>query len=246
MTTLFIADLHLHSGAPGIAEGFINYLRHRASGADALYILGDLFEGWIGDDGSGPFEERIIEALRECSDGGTNLYFMHGNRDFLIGEDFSRRTGALLLDEHETIELEDGRPALLMHGDSLCTMDREYMQFRAMTRDPEWQQRTLAMPLEQRQALAGQLREHSQSANQDKQDDIMDVTPQAVIDVMAEWNVDTLIHGHTHRPAEHDLTLPDGTPARRHVLGDWDESNGWQLRLEGNQLTLERFSLQGS
>ncbi|RKR06298.1 UDP-2,3-diacylglucosamine hydrolase [Kushneria sinocarnis] len=243
MTILFVADLHLHSGIPGIADGFIAYLRHRAAGAEALYILGDLFEGWIGDDGCGPFENRIIDALRQCSDAGTAVYFMHGNRDFLIGEEFARRAGATLLDDPTPIELEPGSPALLMHGDSLCTMDEEYMQFRAMTRDPEWQRRTLAMPLEQRQALAGQLREHSASANRDKQDEIMDVTPQAVIDIMAEWNVSTLIHGHTHRPAEHELTLPDGTPARRHVLGDWHADSGWQLRLEHGRLTLERFTL---
>nr|WP_297461272.1 UDP-2,3-diacylglucosamine diphosphatase [uncultured Halomonas sp.] len=230
MTTLLISDLHLHAGAPEIAEGFLAYLEREARHAEALYILGDFFEAWIGDDYRGAFETRILEALAQLSAGGTRLYFMHGNRDFLVGEGFAQTTGATLLPDPSVVEL-NGKRVLLMHGDSLCTRDEAYMKFRAMARDPQWQAQILALPVEQRIALASNLRSQSGEANSNKAEDIMDVTPDEVIAVMAEYDVRTLIHGHTHRPAVHDLTV-NGKAAKRMVLGDWQPDQGWEIRVE--------------
>ncbi|WP_129138512.1 UDP-2,3-diacylglucosamine diphosphatase [Modicisalibacter coralii] len=232
MTTLLISDLHLHPQAPDIAEGFKRYLTEHAAGADALYILGDLFEAWIGDDYQGDFEATILDALRRLSDTGTRLYFMHGNRDFLIGEGFAEATGTTLLPDPISIDL-GGERVLLMHGDSLCTRDAAYMAFRAKARDPKWQAQILALPVEQRLALAQDLRRQSGEANSNKAEDIMDVTPEEVTRVMAEHGVSTLIHGHTHRPAVHALEIA-GEPARRIVLGDWQPDRGWEIRVEAD------------
>ncbi|MEC9483381.1 MAG: UDP-2,3-diacylglucosamine diphosphatase [Halomonas sp.] len=247
MTTLLISDLHLHAGAPDIAQGFLNYLDEQASQADTLYILGDFFEAWIGDDYQGEFESAILAALKKLSDGGTRLYFMHGNRDFLIGEGFARETGATLLADPSIVELGD-QPgdirALLMHGDSLCTRDEAYMKFRAMARDPQWQAQILAMPVEQRLELARNLRSQSGEANSNKAEDIMDVTADEVVRTMAAHGVRTLIHGHTHRPGIHDLVV-DGEPARRIVLGDWQPDQGWEVRVEdGGKPILRAFALR--
>lgn len=246
MTTLLISDLHLHAGVPEIAKGFLGYLDREARHADALYILGDFFEAWIGDDYQGEFETRIIEALRQLTDGGTRLYFMHGNRDFLIGDGFAQATGATLLPDPCTVELggePGGERTLLMHGDSLCTRDEAYMKFRAMARDPQWQAQILALPVEQRLELARNLRSQSGEANSNKAEDIMDVTPEEVVKAMTEHGVRTLIHGHTHRPAVHELQV-DGQAARRIVLGDWQPEQGWEIRIEGGSAPeLRRFTL---
>ncbi|SDK89802.1 UDP-2,3-diacylglucosamine hydrolase [Modicisalibacter muralis] len=242
MTTLLISDLHLHAGAPEIAEGFLAYLERQARHAGALYILGDFFEAWIGDDYQGAFETRILEALAQLTQGGTRLYFMHGNRDFLIGDGFAQATGATLLPDPSIVDL-DGERVLLMHGDSLCTRDEAYMKFRAMARDPQWQAQILALPVEQRLELAKNLRSQSGEANSNKAEDIMDVTPDEVIATMATHGVRTLIHGHTHRPAVHELEV-DGEVARRMVLGDWQPNQGWEIRAEdGGGLELRRFAL---
>lgn len=246
MTTLLISDLHLHAGAPEIAEGFLGYLERQARHADALYILGDFFEAWIGDDYQSAFETRIIEALAQLTKGGTRLYFMHGNRDFLIGEGFAQAAGATLLSDPSVIELDcvEGRKrVLLMHGDSLCTRDEAYMKFRAMARDPQWQAQILALPVEQRLELAKNLRSQSGEANSNKAEDIMDVTPDEVIAAMAKHGVRTLIHGHTHRPAVHELHV-EGQPAKRMVLGDWQPDRGWEIRIEEDcSPQLRHFSL---
>ncbi|MFC0268492.1 UDP-2,3-diacylglucosamine diphosphatase [Kushneria aurantia] len=246
MTTLFIADLHLQADAPELTQAFLDYMTWRASGADTLYILGDLFESWIGDDAIGEFEQQVIDALRAYTRAGGHLYVMHGNRDFLLGGRFAELTGAVLLDDPALISLGDDAPLLLMHGDSLCTQDEEYMAFRAMTRDPQWQQQTLALPLEQRRQLADRMREGSGTANSSKSDDIMDVTPEAVDDIMLKCHVRTLLHGHTHRPDVHDFRLHDDEVAKRFVVGDWrwNEDIGWEVRQEGITLTLESFSLR--
>lgn len=242
MTTLLISDLHLHAGAPEIAEGFLAYLEREARHAEALYILGDFFEAWIGDDYRGAFETRILEALAQLSAGGTRLYFMHGNRDFLVGDGFAQTTGATLLPDPSVIEL-NGKRVLLMHGDSLCTRDEAYMRFRAMARDPQWQAQILALPVEQRIELASNLRSQSGEANSNKAEDIMDVTYDEVTAVMAEHDVRTLIHGHTHRPAVHDLTV-NGQAAKRMVLGDWQPDKGWEIRVEdGGDPELRYFTL---
>lgn len=242
MTTLLISDLHLHADAPDIAAGFLDYLDRQACHADALYLLGDFFETWIGDDYPGEFEARIVAALSRLTAGGTQLYFMPGNRDFLVGDGFAQATGATLLPDPSVVDL-GGRRTLLMHGDSLCTRDTAYMRFRAMARDPQWQAQILAMPVEQRQELARSLRSQSGEANSNKAEDIMDVTPDEVVKAMTEHGVHTLIHGHTHRPAVHELQIA-GEPAQRIVLGDWQPSHGWEVRVEeAGAPELRRFDL---
>ncbi|MFC0338729.1 UDP-2,3-diacylglucosamine hydrolase [Kushneria avicenniae] len=245
MTTLFIADLHLQQDTPELTRAFLNYLEYRARSADALYIMGDLFESWIGDDAIGEFEQEIIDALRRFSASGRQLYIMHGNRDFLLGERFAELAGAMLIDDPAIMTIGNDTPVLLMHGDSLCTQDNEYMQFRAMTRDPQWQQKTLALPVKQRRQLADRMREGSGSANGSKSDEIMDVSQDAVENIMQQCHVRTLIHGHTHRPDVHDFCLQDDGVGKRYVLGDWQagRDRGWEVRLDGTTLTLEHFSL---
>ncbi|MDW7745212.1 UDP-2,3-diacylglucosamine diphosphatase [Halomonas sp.] len=252
MTTLLISDLHLHPGAPEITEGFLHWLDERARGCDALYILGDFFEAWIGDDlldlgeqdptGNAILAARIAAALKRLADGGTAIYLMHGNRDFLLGERFASEAGASLLPDPSVVRL-GGTQALLMHGDSLCTLDEAYQAFRAQARHPLWQEQVLSMPIQERIALARQLREQSGEANSNKAEDIMDVTPGEVAKVMAEHNVSTLIHGHTHRPAVHEIEV-DGQPAKRYVLGDWQPDKGWEIIVEeGGEPRLQPFSL---
>ncbi|WP_251978243.1 UDP-2,3-diacylglucosamine diphosphatase [Salinicola avicenniae] len=238
---LLIADLHLQPDQPEIAKGFIDYLRGPAREASSLTILGDLFEAWIGDDYRGDFEQKIIAELRACHEAGTRLAFMHGNRDFLIGESFAADSGCALLDDPTVVELA-GQRVLLMHGDSLCTRDEAYMAFRQQSRNPAWQAQILAMPVEERLALAKQLRQQSGEANSNKAEDIMDVTPSAVVEAMRTHGVAVMIHGHTHRPAVHKLDI-DGQAATRYVLGDWRPDQGWQLRAEASSLTLESFPL---
>ncbi|AXY43335.1 UDP-2,3-diacylglucosamine diphosphatase [Halomonas sp. JS92-SW72] len=254
MTTLLISDLHLHPGAPEVTEGFLHWLQTRACGCDALYILGDFFEAWIGDDlldlagqdpsGNADLAQRVARALRRLADDGTELFLMHGNRDFLLGKRFAEAAGATLLPDPSVVTL-GGQRILLMHGDSLCTLDAEYQAFRAQARNPLWQAQVLSMPLAQRIALAKQLREQSGEANSNKAEDIMDVTPEEVVRVMAEQRVTTLIHGHTHRPAVHDLSV-DGEAATRLVLGDWQPGQGWEIVIEEGQAPrLEHFALGG-
>ncbi|MDR5902002.1 UDP-2,3-diacylglucosamine diphosphatase [Halomonas icarae] len=240
MATLLISDLHLHPGAPEITEGFLRWLEQRAHGSHALYILGDFFEAWIGDDlldlvdidpsGNADLAARIARALRRLADDGTEVYLMHGNRDFLLGERFASEAGATLLTDPTVVTL-GGSPILLMHGDSLCTRDEAYQAFRVQARDPLWQQQVLSMPIQERITLARQLRDQSGEANSNKAEDIMDVTQNEVTRVMAEQGVTTLIHGHTHRPAVHELEV-DGQPARRIVLGDWQPTLGWEVVIE--------------
>lgn len=225
MTTLFISDLHLEESRPDITDAFLGFLENRARGVEQLYILGDFFEAWIGDDERTPLQEQVAQALKALSDSGTAIFLMHGNRDFLIGEDFCARAGATLLDDPTVVDLY-GTPTLLMHGDSLCTADVEYQKFRKNMRNPQWQQMILQRPLQDRQQMARQLREISMAKNQGKEEFIMDVTPEEVVKVMEEHGVQRLIHGHTHRPAEHQLEA-NGKPARRIVLGDWDKHVWW-------------------
>ncbi|HRD50168.1 MAG: UDP-2,3-diacylglucosamine diphosphatase [Candidatus Competibacter sp.] len=235
MTTLFISDLHLDPVRPATTALLLDFLEQQGRRADALYILGDLFEAWVGDDDDAELGRTVAAALRALTDHGVPTCFLHGNRDFLIGERFAAASGVQILPESVTIELA-GERVLLLHGDTLCTDDAEYQAFRAQVRTPAWQARTLALPLEQRRALAGQLRETSQQALQQKAADITDVNLTEVDQVMRAHRVHRLIHGHTHRPAIHDWSL-DGQPARRAVLGDWHQHGsvlycdaaGWRL-----------------
>ncbi|WP_339779728.1 UDP-2,3-diacylglucosamine diphosphatase [uncultured Marinobacter sp.] len=229
MTTLFISDLHLEESRPDITGAFLRFMNEEAPRAEHLYILGDFFEAWIGDDEHTPLQEQVAAALRTLSGNGTRIFLMHGNRDFLLGEDFCARAGATLLDDPTLIDLY-GTPTLLMHGDSLCTADVEYQKFRANMRNPKTQKLILARPLKDRQQMARQLREMSMATNSDKAEDIMDVTPDEVVRVMEAHDVPRLIHGHTHRPAEHTLKVNNKT-AKRIVLGDWDKNLWW---LEAN------------
>lgn len=252
MTTLLIADLHLQPARPEITAGFLHWLENRASGADALYILGDFFEAWIGDDvldlddtdptGYAALALRVAAALRRLGEDGTRVLLMHGNRDFLLGHRFADTASARLIPDPSVIDI-GGAPILLMHGDSLCTTDDAYMAFRKQARDPRWQQQVLAMPINDRLALASQLRQQSGEANSNKAKDIMDVTPAEVISVMRDQGVTTLIHGHTHRPAVHQLDI-DGKPAQRFVLGDWQPDKGWEIAVEdGGEPALREFDI---
>ncbi|WP_097461116.1 UDP-2,3-diacylglucosamine diphosphatase [Mangrovitalea sediminis] len=230
MTVLFISDLHLEEERPDITRAFLQFLERHACQAESLYILGDFFESWIGDDERTPLQDEVAAALSALNrQHGTRLYLMHGNRDFLIGEDFCTRAGASLLNDPTVIDLF-GTPTLLMHGDSLCTLDVGYQKFRQNMRNPQWQAMFLRRPLPDRQQVARQLREISMAQNKGKEESIMDVTPEEVIREMEEHNVARLIHGHTHRPAVHDIEVA-GEAAARYVLGDWDKAL-WYLRVE--------------
>lgn len=236
MASYFISDLHLSERSPEIFHGLQLFLSQIANQADALYLLGDFFDAWIGDDDDSPFVAKVKQCLKEYTDAGTNTYFIHGNRDFLLGQSFAKETGITLLPELQCIEV-NGSKVLLMHGDTLCTQDREYMQFRAMVHSAKWQDEVLSLPLEQRRMMAAQLREKSLSLNAMKAEDIMDVTPAEVTATMLEHDVKTLIHGHTHRPNTHEFKLMS-YPAQRIVLGDWSKTQGWYIEAN-NQGDLE-------
>lgn len=251
MTTLLISDLHLHPAAPEITEGFFVWLERNTQRPVTLYILGDFFDAWIGDDlmamgaqdptGHAALANAVAARLHAASERGCRIYLMHGNRDFLLGDQFAGAAGAELLPESCIIELA-GKPALLMHGDSLCTRDEAYMAFRAQARNPQWQAGVLAMPIPERLALAQRMREQSGEANSTKAEDIMDVTPEEVVRVMREHQVNTLIHGHTHRPAVHPVEQLGDEQAVRFVLGDWSREHGWEIRADDTGIELSRFA----
>ena len=214
---LFISDLHLQPSHPHNAEAFHRFLAERATGSQALYLLGDLFEYWAGDDDlDAPFHQSIIRALRAVSDAGVAVYWIAGNRDFLVGQQFADAAGLTLLAEPHVVDI-GGQRVTLVHGDAQCTADTKYMEFRAQVRHPAWQQQFLAMPLAQRKAIIAGLREGSREAHGSKSYEIMDVTPEAVDDLFARTESDIIIHGHTHRPALHQQGA-----RRRYVLPDWE------------------------
>lgn len=218
---LFISDLHLCAERPAVIQLFLDFLAREAICARALYILGDLFEAWIGDDDPDPDNARILSALRALTDSGVAVYVMHGNRDFLIGAEFEARTGCRLLPDPSVIDLF-GQATLLMHGDSLCTDDIDHQTMRAQVRTPEWRQNILALPISQRVQLAQQYRAASRASMKTKSMDIMDVNQAAVEQAMREHGVTRMIHGHTHRPDVHSFWA-DGARYERIVLGDWYE-----------------------
>ncbi|MHB8741814.1 MAG: UDP-2,3-diacylglucosamine diphosphatase [Sulfuricaulis sp.] len=240
-TTLFISDLHLCDARPAITNLFLDFLQRRARTADALYILGDLFEYWIGDEAVTQKEfQPIVHGLRELTASGTPVFVMHGNRDFLIAKDFEMASGCQLLVDPTRLILH-GIPTLLMHGDALCSDDIEYMKFRAEVRSQKWQKSFLNKSIAERDKIVHDYREISKNSTAAKKPEIMDVNQQAVNSIMREHRVDRLIHGHTHRPQEHVFTL-DGRPARRMVLGDWYEQ-GSVLRVDAQGWMLESLSL---
>ena len=237
---LLISDLHLEQERPDITRAFLHFLASRARQADALYILGDFFEVWIGDDAISPFQREIAQALRELSESGTRVYLMHGNRDFLLGKHFCREAGATLLPDPCLVEM-GGERVLLMHGDSLCTLDVGYMKLRRWLRNPVSLFILRNLPLSTRHKLARKLRSESRAQTRMKASEIVDVTPEEVLRVMAEHGVRTLIHGHTHRPATHALQI-NGQAARRIVLGDWDKQ-GWALQVDQQGFNQAPFAL---
>lgn len=240
MSVLFISDLHLEAERPDITRAFLHFLSTRARSAQALYILGDFFEAWIGDDGMDEFQHSIARALRELSDSGTRIYLMHGNRDFLIGKAFCREAGCTLLRDPSLIDL-GGEKILLMHGDSLCTLDVAYMKLRRWLRNPLTLFILRNLPLATRHKLARKLRKESRAQTRMKASEIVDVTPAEVEKIMRDKGVRILIHGHTHRPAVHELEI-DGRPARRIVLGDWDRQ-GWALEADEQGMQQAPFPL---
>jgi len=238
MSYLFISDLHLMEERPDITAALGRFLSAEVKPGDTLYVLGDLFEVWLGDDHKTAFNQEIIDlfAATPCK-----KYLMHGNRDFLIGQVFCDLAGFELLPD-PTVHLLHGEPTLLMHGDSLCTRDEAYMQIRTMLRNPAFQAELLTKTLAERQAIAMGARQESKAHTRETTMDIMDVTPSEVDRVMAETGVRRLIHGHTHRPDRHQLSIDD-QDAERIVLGDWD-NRGWVLRVsEGETPALINFDI---
>ena len=223
MTTLFISDLHLDASRPEITRLFLEFLGREARSAERLYILGDFFEAWIGDDDDDPHHAEVLRGLQQLTRTGVPVDLMHGNRDFLIGADFAHRTGVRLLADPTVVDLY-GSPTLLMHGDTLCTDDKEYQMVRRMLRDPGWQKDYLAKSLTERRAIAAHAREQSKLHTAAKAEYIMDVNQKAVEEALQRHGVDRLIHGHTHRPAVHRFKS-DGKDKERVVLGDWYEQS---------------------
>ena len=242
MPTLFISDLHLEAGRPEIGVQFLAFLSGEARDADTLYILGDLFEVWLGDDDPNPYYAGMKAAIRELVDSGIPVFFMHGNRDFMIGDEFATETGVTILQDPELIDLH-GEKVLLSHGDALCTDDVEYQRFRAMTRNPEWQAMMLAKTIQERIAHALEARQGSMEHSESLDDEITDVNQGAVEALIRKHGVDILLHGHTHRPAIHEVRLGDRT-ATRIVLGDWFEQ-GSIVRWDENGPRLETMPRGG-
>jgi UDP-2,3-diacylglucosamine hydrolase len=242
VTTLFISDLHLDGARPDISAQFLDFLEREARSAEALYILGDLFEAWIGDDDPDPDKRRVIAGLRAVTNAGVPSFLIHGNRDFLIGRRFCRETGMELLADGTVIDLY-GRRVLLMHGDLLCTDDHAYQRLRRIVRNPVVQFVMRRLTLRQRQRLAERMRAGSKEhiASMDiAAPDIMDVNQDEVRRTFARFGVDCIIHGHTHRPAVHEMQI-DGHEAVRIVLGDWYEQ-GSVLRWNPQGFELARLS----
>lgn len=237
---LFISDLHLDPKRPAITQAFFHFLNTTAQEASSLYLLGDIFEAWLGDDDDTPAYREIIQRIHDYVQQDHAVYFMHGNRDFLVGERFAQETGATLLADPTVIDCY-GENYLLMHGDSLCTKDTDYMAFRQMVRSPQWQQSILATTLDERRAYASKARQQSSSMTSMKAEDILDVTPEEVVNAMAQYKVQHFIHGHTHRPKIHDLTVQQQA-AKRYVLGDWGE-HAWYIRINEQGITLHSYAI---
>jgi len=238
VTRLFVSDVHLGPDAePAIAQ-FLEFLTAQAAGAAALYILGDLFESWVGDDDRSPAAVRVCAALRTLTAGGVPCFVLHGNRDFLLGPGFAARSGCRLLPDPVVTQL-DGEPVLLTHGDALCTDDHSYQELRSIVRQPAWQRRFLALPLARREALADEVRAGSRAHIARTVPDIMDVNAAAVATAFRTCRVRRMIHGHTHRPGVHDTTV-EGTAAQRIVLGAWYEQGSY-LSCEGGQYRLREL-----
>ncbi len=233
--TYFIADLHLAENRPDITACFLAFMKNDAIKAEKLYILGDLFEVWFGDDYKTELTEAVINAVKALNSSGTKVYFIHGNRDFLLGNHYAKQANMILLPEKQLIDLYDEK-VLLMHGDTLCTRDVDYQKFRKKSRSWWWQGFMKSLPLWLRKRIADNYRAKSKQAQQTKSLDIMDVTESEVVKDLEEYNCQLMIHGHTHRPNIHNLTA-NNNPAQRIVLGDWYEQGAW-LKVTPTEKTL--------
>tara|TARA_B100000586_G_scaffold103187_1_gene73879 strand:+ start:6371 stop:7120 length:750 start_codon:yes stop_codon:yes gene_type:complete len=242
---LFISDLHLEESRPDITRTLLQFLNINSGKCAALYILGDLFEVWIGDDEQSPLIDEITSALRGFHVAGSSIYLMHGNRDFLIGDNFAKRCGAELIEDPCILKTEAGH-IVLLHGDTLCTDDLEYMQFRAQVRQQIWQQEFLAKPLDDRRAFAQEARQASQKTAGIKDNSIMDVNGQAVLDLFNQFQENMMLHGHTHRPAVHELAFSNPIngqiKGQRIVLGDWN-NKAWYAETQSKEISLLSFDL---
>jgi UDP-2,3-diacylglucosamine hydrolase len=225
VSRLFVSDVHLDASSPEAVEQFLDFLRTYATGAEALYILGDLFETWVGDDETEVEKTTVRQALRALTASGVACFLLHGNRDFLLGRDFCEDTGCRLLPDPIIAEF-DGERVLLTHGDGLCTDDHSYQELRSIVRTAPWQRRFLALPLEDREMLANQARAGSRQHTARTIPNIMDVNPEAVAAAYRVTGVRRIIHGHTHRPGIHDMTI-EGAQAQRIVLGAWYEQGSY-------------------
>ncbi len=237
--TLFISDLHLHPSQPEIEEAFLQFLKQDAPNADALYILGDLFEFWMGDDDINSPYQNVLHALKETS-RDLPVYFMPGNRDFLVGSDFETITGCQIISDGLIIDLYD-QQAILLHGDTLCTDDVEYQKFRKEVRSAEWKNNVLSMSLGDRHQYFVSLRQQSQSAIEQKSSEIMDVNSDAVISTIKSTKVDLMIHGHTHRPGTHSYNI-NNKDVKRIVLGDWYDQGSMLICTDNGQCDLQSIS----
>ncbi|HLY51638.1 MAG TPA: UDP-2,3-diacylglucosamine diphosphatase [Steroidobacteraceae bacterium] len=238
MTRLFVSDLHLGAASPAAIDQFLQFLGEHASRAEALYILGDLFEFWVGDDDRSSAAQRVCAGLAALTGGGVPCFVLHGNRDFLLGPGFAARSGCRLLPDPVVAELE-GERVLLTHGDALCTDDHPYQELRSLVRDAAWQRRFLALPLAHRELLADQARAGSRAHTARTVPTIMDVNAAAVARAFRAARAQRMIHGHTHRPGVHDGEV-DGEPAQRIVLGAWYEQ-GSCLREERGTFELQEL-----
>ena len=242
---LFISDLHLEKSRPDITRTLLHFLAINSGKCTALYILGDLFEVWIGDDEQSPLIDEITSALRGFHVAGSSIYLMHGNRDFLIGDNFARRCGAELIEDPCILKTEASH-IVLLHGDTLCTDDFEYMQFRAQVRQQVWQQEFLAKPLNDRRTFAQEARQASQKAAATKNNSIMDVNEQAVLNLLNQFQENMVLHGHTHRPAVHELAFSSPIngqiKGQRIVLGDWN-NKAWYAEAQDKEISLHSFDL---
>lgn len=223
--TYFIADLHLCENRPDISTCFLHFLENDAVEAEKLYILGDLFEAWVGDDDDSPYLKTIANALNLLAQSGTKIFYIHGNRDFLLGKRYAKQSSMSLLPEIDTIDLY-GQRVVIMHGDTLCTRDTGYQAFRKKSRSWWWQTIVKSLPLFIRKNMAANYRKKSAVATAMKSQEIMDVTHDEVIACLESNQSQLLIHGHTHRPAVHNISA-NGRSAQRIVLGDWYEQGAW-------------------
>ena len=237
---LFIADLHLAPERPEVIHLFERFVDEVAIHAERIYILGDFLEYWLGDDDKAEGLEKVFLSLKKLSDANVSVFFMAGNRDFLLGDELAKKCGFKIIEE-PFIETINDQAMLLMHGDTLCTDDIEYQKFRTMVRDKSWQQQILARPLQEREQIARSMRQQSEYANAEKDYEIMDVNQKTVIDTMQKHHVNLLIHGHTHRPATHEFKI-EGQDAKRMVLGDWNDKGSYIRVTENSEPELIVFS----